>query len=101
MTFSETRLLLPFSSSGAIHGSVPLTPPDTRVLRLILDNPKSPTCRTTASGDAWILTVQVQKYKTEEAVDRSFSTEVSLKLQSDYNFSPNTGPMFFRELIYA
>lgn len=42
-TFSETRLLLPFNSSGAIHGSVPLTPPDTRVLRLILDNPKSPT----------------------------------------------------------
>ena len=42
-TFSETRLLLPFNSSGAIHGKVPRTPPDTRVLRLILDNPKSPT----------------------------------------------------------
>lgn len=43
VTFSETRLLLPFNSSGAIHGSVPRTPPETRVLRLILDNPKSPT----------------------------------------------------------
>lgn len=43
LTFSETRLLLPLSSSGAIHGSVPRTPPETRVLRLILDNPKSPT----------------------------------------------------------
>uniref|UniRef100_A0A2P2IMY7 Uncharacterized protein MANES_12G042400 n=1 Tax=Rhizophora mucronata TaxID=61149 RepID=A0A2P2IMY7_RHIMU len=42
-TFSETRLLLPFNNSGAIHGSVPLTPPDTSVLCLILDNPKSAT----------------------------------------------------------
>jgi len=42
-TFSETRLLLPFNSSGAIQGSVPRTPPETNVLRLILDNPKSPT----------------------------------------------------------
>ena len=42
-TFSETRLLLPFNSSGAIHGSVPLTPPETSVFLLILDNPKSPT----------------------------------------------------------
>ena len=45
LTFSETRLLLPFNNSGAIHGRVPLTPPDTRVLRLILDSPKSPTCK--------------------------------------------------------
>jgi hypothetical protein len=30
-TFSETRLLLPFSSSGAIHGRVPLTPPEISV----------------------------------------------------------------------
>lgn len=43
-TFSDTRLLLPFKSSGAIHGRVPRTPPETKVLRLILDNPKSPTC---------------------------------------------------------
>lgn len=45
LTFSETRLLLPFNNSGAIHGRVPRTPPDTSVLRLILDNPKSPTCK--------------------------------------------------------
>lgn len=38
-------MLLPFKSSGAIHGSVPLTPPDTKVLRLILDKPRSPTCK--------------------------------------------------------
>lgn len=43
LAFSETLLLLPFSSSGAIHGRVPRTPPETKVLRLILDNPKSPT----------------------------------------------------------
>jgi hypothetical protein len=30
-TFSETKLLLPFRSSGAIHGSVPRTPPEMRV----------------------------------------------------------------------
>ena len=36
-------LLLPFSSSGAIQGSVPRTPPETKVFRLILDKPKSPT----------------------------------------------------------
>jgi hypothetical protein len=30
-TFSETKLLLPFRSSGAIQGSVPLTPPEMRV----------------------------------------------------------------------
>jgi len=43
LTFSDTLLLLPFNSSGAIHGRVPRTPPETKVLRLILDNPKSPT----------------------------------------------------------
>ena len=42
-TFSETLLLLPFSSSGAIHGRVPLTPPDTKVFRLIFERPKSAT----------------------------------------------------------
>ena len=42
-TFSETLLLLPFRSSGAIHGRVPLTPPETKVFRLIFDRPKSPT----------------------------------------------------------
>lgn len=30
-TFSDTILLFPLSSSGAIHGKVPRTPPDTRV----------------------------------------------------------------------
>jgi hypothetical protein len=29
LAFSETLLLLPFSSSGAIHGRVPQTPPET------------------------------------------------------------------------
>lgn len=43
-TFSDTLLLLPLSNSGAIHGRVPLTPPETRVFLLILDKPKSPTC---------------------------------------------------------
>ena len=43
ITFSETLLLLPFSSSGAIQGRVPRTPPVTKVLRLIFDKPKSPT----------------------------------------------------------
>lgn len=43
LTFSVTPLLLPSSSSGAIQGSVPLTPPETSVLRLILERPKSPT----------------------------------------------------------
>jgi hypothetical protein len=42
-TFSETRLLLPFNSSGAIQGSVPLTPPEINVWHLTLDRPKSPT----------------------------------------------------------
>ena len=36
-------MLLPFSSSGAIQGSVPRTPPETKVFRLIFDKPKSPT----------------------------------------------------------
>lgn len=44
-TFSETLVVLPFNNSGAIHGNVPLTPPETSVFRLILDNPKSPTCK--------------------------------------------------------
>lgn len=57
LTFSETRLLLPFNSSGAIHGRVPRTPPDTRVLRLILDNPKSPTCQKKKNYD------QIEKLK--------------------------------------
>ena len=43
ITFSETLLLLPFKSSGAIHGKVPRTPPDTNVFLLIFDKPKSPT----------------------------------------------------------
>jgi len=43
ITFSETLLLLPFRSSGAIQGSVPRTPPVTKVFRLIFDKPKSPT----------------------------------------------------------
>lgn len=43
VTFSETLLLLPFSSSGAIHGRVPLTPPETSVFRLIFERPKSAT----------------------------------------------------------
>lgn len=43
-TFSDTLLLLPLSNSGAIHGRVPLTPPETRVFLFILDKPKSPTC---------------------------------------------------------
>jgi hypothetical protein len=42
-TFSETRLMLPLSSSGAIHGSVPLTPPEINVWHLTFDKPKSPT----------------------------------------------------------
>ena len=42
-TFSETRLLLPFRSSGAIHGSVPRTPPEISVWHFTLDRPKSPT----------------------------------------------------------
>jgi hypothetical protein len=42
-TFSETRLLLPFRSSGAIHGSVPRTPPEISVLHFTFDRPKSPT----------------------------------------------------------
>jgi hypothetical protein len=42
-TFSETRLLLPFNNSGAIQGSVPLTPPEISVWHLTFDNPKSPT----------------------------------------------------------
>lgn len=33
--------MLPFNNSGAIHGKVPLIPPETRVFRLILDSPKS------------------------------------------------------------
>lgn len=43
LTFSETLLLLPFNNSGAIHGKVPRTPPETRVFLLIFDRPKSPT----------------------------------------------------------
>jgi hypothetical protein len=43
LTFSDTLQLLPSNNSGAIHGRVPLTPPETSVLRLILDRPKSPT----------------------------------------------------------
>ena len=42
-TFSETRLLLPFNSSGAIQGSVPRTPPEISVWHLTFDKPKSPT----------------------------------------------------------
>ena len=43
ITFSETLLLLPFRSSGAIQGNVPRTPPVTKVFRLIFYKPKSPT----------------------------------------------------------
>ena len=43
ITFSETLLLLPLSSSGAIHGRVPRTPPVTNVFLFIFDKPKSPT----------------------------------------------------------
>jgi len=49
-TFSETLLLLPFRSSGAIHGKVPRTPPDTNVFLLIFDKPKSPTWGRRACG---------------------------------------------------
>lgn len=42
-TFSETLLLPPLSSSGAIQGRVPRTPPETKVFRLIFDKPKSAT----------------------------------------------------------
>ena len=42
-TFSETRLLLPFNSSGAIQGSVPRTPPEISVWHLTFDRPQSPT----------------------------------------------------------
>jgi len=41
-TFSETILLFPLRSSGAIHGKVPLTPPDTKVCCLTFDSPRSP-----------------------------------------------------------
>ena len=43
LTFSDTKLLLPFSNSGAIHGNVPLTPPETKVCCFTLDKPRSPT----------------------------------------------------------
>jgi hypothetical protein len=43
-TFSDTKLLLPFRSSGAIQGKVPLTPPEIRVWHFTFDRPKSPTC---------------------------------------------------------
>lgn len=42
-TFSDTRLLLPFRSSGAIQGSVPRTPPEISVWHFTLESPKSPT----------------------------------------------------------
>jgi hypothetical protein len=48
-TFSETRLLLPFNSSGAIQGSVPRTPPDISVWHLTFDKPKSPTYKKRSS----------------------------------------------------
>lgn len=54
LTFSETLVVLPFNNSGAIHGRVPLTPPETRVLRLILDSPKSPTCNKGSKHDCCI-----------------------------------------------
>jgi hypothetical protein len=41
-TFSDTILLFPLKSSGAIHGKVPLTPPDTKVCCLTFDSPRSP-----------------------------------------------------------
>lgn len=42
LTFSVTMLLLPLRSSGAIHGNVPRTPPDTKVCCFTFDNPRSP-----------------------------------------------------------
>lgn len=64
LTFSETRLLLPFNNSGAIHGSVPRTPPDTRVLRLILDNPKSPTCKNKHHRQMQVVNLNLQLEST-------------------------------------
>uniref|UniRef100_A0A7C9EJ61 Uncharacterized protein n=1 Tax=Opuntia streptacantha TaxID=393608 RepID=A0A7C9EJ61_OPUST len=63
-TFSETLLLLPFNSSGAIHGSVPRTPPETKVLRFILDKPKSPTLHIGRCGSL-ILTSKLSHFKSK------------------------------------
>ena len=45
-TFSDTLVPLIVSNSGAIHGRVPLIPPETRVACFIFDKPKSATCST-------------------------------------------------------
>lgn len=66
VTFSETLELLLSNNSGAIHGRVPRTPPETSVLRLILDNPKSPTWKTANDHKfslTWILNMNFN-YKT-------------------------------------
>jgi hypothetical protein len=43
-TLVDTKLLLISSISGAIHGRVPLIPPETIVVCFTLDKPKSATC---------------------------------------------------------
>ena len=43
-TFSDTLVPLIVSNSGAIHGRVPLIPPEIRVACFIFDKPKSATC---------------------------------------------------------
>jgi len=44
-TFSDTKMLPPFRSSGAIQGSVPRTPPEIKVWHFTFERPRSATCR--------------------------------------------------------
>jgi hypothetical protein len=44
-TISDTIVLPPFRSSGAIQGSVPRTPPEIRVWHFTLERPRSATWR--------------------------------------------------------
>lgn len=52
-------LLLPLKSSGAIHGNVPRTPPDTKVFCFTLDKPKSPIWRGKRIGQKYISLVLI------------------------------------------
>lgn len=78
-TFSETRLLLPLNSSGAIHGSVPRTPPDISVFRLILDNPKSPTCRKQHT----MTNLEIEEYKQTKMKKLGWETVFTLQSSSN------------------
>lgn len=102
-TFSETRLLLPFKSSGAIHGSVPRTPPDIRVWHFTLDSPRSPTW----NSKEWCSWKEWNNYRRASTLHGKKSIHWPCKWvdgdlgdsPADYHFSDQNARYFFHASI--